>query len=132
MSMTDPVSDMLTRIRNALMAGHTTTDVPCSKLKVAIARILQEEGFVSSYKVIEDGRQGAVRITFKFGPEGESVITGLAKVSKPGRRVYCSAGEIPPVLGGLGINILSTSRGVMSGRAARSRRVGGELLLNVW
>ena len=132
MSMTDPVADMLTRIRNALMASHATTDMPRSKLKVAIARILKEEGFISDYKVIEDRRQGVLRLKLKFSDDGESVITGLEKVSKPGRRLYCSAGDIPPVLGGLGINVLSTSKGVLSGRVARAQGVGGELLLNVW
>ena len=132
MSMTDPVADMLTRIRNALMARHATTDMPRSKLKVAIARILTEEGFISDYKVIKDRCQGVLRIKLKFSADGESVITGLAKVSKPGRRLYCSAGQIPPVLGGLGINVLSTSKGVPSGRVARAQGVGGELLLNVW
>jgi len=132
MSMSDPVADMLTRIRNALTARHATTDVPHSRLKVAIARILREEGFISDYKVIEDRRQGVLRITLKFGAEGESVITGLAKVSKPGRRLYCAADKIPPVLSGLGINILSTSKGVLSGRVARAKRLGGELLLDVW
>lgn len=132
MSMTDPVADMLTRIRNALMAHHATTDMPHSRLKQAIARILAEEGFITGYKVIEDRRQGVLRIKLKFSDDGESVITGLQKVSKPGRRLYCSASDIPPVLGGLGINVLSTSRGVLSGRVARAQGVGGELLLNVW
>ena len=132
MTMTDPIADMLTRMRNALMAGHLTADIPSSRLKVAVARILEEEGFLSSYKVIEDRCQGILRVDLKFGPDGESVISGLEKVSKPGRRVYCGADEIPPVLGGLGINILSTSSGVLSGGMARARGVGGELLLRVW
>lgn len=132
MSMTDPIADMLTRIRNALLAGHRSTDIPSSKTKAALAGILKEEGYIADYEMIEDKKQGILRVSLKYGPEGEAVITGLERVSRPGRRVYCRAQEIPPVLGGLGINILSTSRGLMSGSVARSQGVGGELLLNVW
>ncbi|MFQ5720058.1 MAG: 30S ribosomal protein S8 [Acidobacteriota bacterium] len=132
MSMTDPVADMLTRMRNALSAGHRSTDIPSSKLKVAIARILKDEGFILDFNVVDDRRQGSLNVRFKFAASGESVITGLEKVSKPGCRVYRSAEDIPEVLGGLGINVISTSRGVVSGRTARARRTGGELLVNVW
>jgi small subunit ribosomal protein S8 len=132
MSMTDPIADMLTRIRNALMAGHRTTDVPASKLKESLAGILQDEGYIQGWERIADRKQGVLRLALKYGPEGRPVITGLERVSRPGRRVYVGAGDIPPVLGGLGINVLSTSRGLMSGQSARSQRMGGELLLNVW
>lgn len=132
MTMTDPVADMLTRIRNALLARHRTTDVPASRLKLAVARILKDEGFILDVQRVDDTRQGMLRIALKYGPGGETVISGLERVSRPGRRVYCPAEDIPEVLGGLGITVLSTSRGVLSGREARKQRVGGELLLNVW
>ncbi len=132
MSMTDPIADMLTRVRNALLAGHRSTDIPASKTKAALAGILKEEGYIADFEVVEDQKQGILRVQLKYGPEGEAVISGLERVSRPGRRVYCRSEEIPSVLGGLGINILSTSRGLMSGKTARSRGVGGELLLNVW
>ena len=132
MTMTDPVADMLTRIRNALLARHRTTDVPASRLKLAVARILKDEGFILDVQRVDDNRQGMLRLQLKYGPGGETVISGLERVSRPGRRVYCPAEEIPEVLGGLGITVLSTSRGVLSGREARKQRVGGELLLNVW
>ena len=132
MTMTDPVADMLTRIRNALLAGHRTTDVPASRLKLAVARILKDEGFILDVQRIDDNRQGMLRLQLKYGPGGETVISGLERVSRPGRRVYCPAEDIPEVLGGLGITVLSTSRGVLSGREAKRQRVGGELLLNVW
>jgi len=132
MTMTDPIADMLTRIRNALMARHPSTDVPASKMKMALAGILKDEGYIADFEAIEDRKQGILRVRLKYGPDGDSVITGLERVSRPGRRVYCNAAEIPPVLGGLGINVLSTSKGLLSGRVARKRNIGGELLLNVW
>ena len=132
MTMTDPIADMLTRIRNALMARHPSTDVPASKMKVALAGILKDEGYIADYEAIDDRKQGVLRVRLKYGPDGDSVITGLERVSRPGRRIYCSAPEIPPVLGGLGINVLSTSKGLLSGRVARKQNIGGELLLNVW
>jgi small subunit ribosomal protein S8 len=132
MTMTDPIADMLTRIRNALMARHPSTDVPSSKLKLALAGILKAEGYITDFEAIEDRKQGILRIRLKYGPDGDSVITGLERVSRPGRRVYCGADEIPNVLGGLGINVLSTSKGLLSGRTARQQKIGGELLLNVW
>jgi small subunit ribosomal protein S8 len=132
MTMTDPIADMLTRIRNALLARHPSTDVPASKMKVALAGILKDEGYIADFEAIEDRKQGILRVRLKYGPDGDSVITGLERVSRPGRRVYCNAAEIPPVLGGLGINVLSTSKGLLSGRVARQRNIGGELLLNVW
>ncbi len=132
MNMTDPVADMITRIRNGVRAKVPKVDVPSSKLKVGIARILKDEGYVSNYKVTEDQRQGVLRIYLKYGPGMERVITDLQRVSRPGCRIYCAKNEIPRVYGGLGINILSTSRGLMTGRSAAREGVGGEILFNVW
>jgi small subunit ribosomal protein S8 len=137
--MTDPISDMLTRIRNAVTAKQTRVDLPASKLKAEIARILQDEGFIQGFRMIEEpaertGRQPrqVIRLFLKYGPHGEKVITGIERISRPGRRVYFGVEEVPIVLGGLGTNILTTSRGVMTGRAARKAGVGGEVLCNVW
>jgi len=136
--MTDPISDMLTRIRNAVSAKHARVDLPASKLKAEIARILQDEGYIQGYRLIdgpaEDGRrpQQLIRMFLKYGPHGEKVISGIERISRPGRRVYIGVDKVPPVLGGLGTNILTTSRGVMTGRAARKAGVGGEVLCNVW
>ncbi|HUE88951.1 MAG TPA: 30S ribosomal protein S8 [Vicinamibacterales bacterium] len=135
--MTDPIADMLTRIRNAVSSRHTRVDLPASKLKVEIARILQDEGYIAGFKLVEANGSGqtaqqAVRLFLKYGPGGERVISGIERVSRPGRRVYVSRDEVPPVLGGLGVSILTTSRGVMSGRAAQRAGVGGEILCNVW
>jgi small subunit ribosomal protein S8 len=132
MSMTDPVADLITRIRNGVRAKLPRVDVPSSKLKVEIARILKEEGYVSNFKVVEDERQGLLRIFLKYGPGMERVITDLQRVSRPGCRIYCGKDQIPRVYGGLGINILSTSRGLMTGRTAAREGVGGEILVNVW
>lgn len=137
--MTDPISDMLTRIRNGVTAKHTRVDMPASKLKAEIARILQDEGYIQGYRVIDEpadktGRQSRqlIRVFLKYGPRGERVITGLERISRPGRRVYISVNKVSPVLGGLGTSILTTSRGVMTGRAAKKAGVGGEVLCNVW
>ncbi|GBC83303.1 30S ribosomal protein S8 [bacterium HR10] len=130
--MTDPIADMLTRIRNAVRARHPRVDVPASKMKVEIARILKEEGYISNYKVMGEGAKKTLRLYLKYGPEGESPILNLERVSKPGRRIYVGAREIPRVLGGLGIAILSTPKGVMTGREARRRNVGGEVLCCVY
>ena len=132
MQITDPVADMLTRIRNANSAKHDTVDVPASNLKKAIAQILLDEGYIKSFQVIEDGTQGVIRITLKYLPGKEKVISGLRRVSKPGLRVYAGADELPRVLKGLGIAIISTSKGVMTDRAARANHVGGEVLAFVW
>ena len=132
MNMTDPVADMLTRIRNGVRAKLPKVDVPHSKLKVEIARILKDEGYVANYKVTEDDKQGVLRVFLKYGPGMERVITDVQRVSKPGCRIYCGKGEIPRVYGGLGINIISTSRGVMTGKTAAREGVGGEILCNVW
>ena len=137
--MTDPISDMLSRIRNAVSAKHQRVDLPASKLKAEIARILQDEGYIQGVRLIEEpaveaGRRPRqmIRLFLKYGPHGERVITGLERISRPGRRVYLGVDDVPPVLGGLGTNILTTSRGVMTGRAAKKAGVGGEVLCNVW
>ena len=132
MNMTDPVADMITRIRNGVRAKLARIDVPSSKLKVEIARILKDEGYIANFKVSEDDKQGVLRVFLKYGPGMERVITDLQRVSKPGCRIYCAKDEIPRVYGGLGINILSTSRGLMTGRSAAREGVGGEILCNVW
>ena len=131
MQITDPVADMLTRIRNANSAKHDTVDVPASNLKKDIAKILLDEGYIKSYTVEEDGKQGMIHITLKYLGK-EKVITGLRRVSKPGLRVYAGAAELPKVLRGLGIAIISTSKGVMTDKAARAAHVGGEVLAFVW
>jgi small subunit ribosomal protein S8 len=137
--MTDPISDMITRIRNAVAAKHTRVDMPASRLKAEIARILRDEGYIQGFKMNEEaaerpGRQGRsmMRIFLKYGPRGERVISGLERISRPGRRVYLGVEDVPHVLGGLGTSILTTSRGVMTGRAAKQAGVGGEVLCNVW
>ncbi len=132
MNMTDPVADLLSRIRNGVRARIPKVDVPASKLKLEIARILKDEGYITSFKNTEDGKQGVIRVYLKYGPGMERVITDLQRVSRPGCRIYCGKGEIPRVYGGLGINILSTSRGLMTGREAARSGVGGEILCNVW
>jgi small subunit ribosomal protein S8 len=132
MNMTDPIADMITRIRNGVRARLPKIDVPASKLKVEIARILKDEGYVANFKSVEDDKQGMIRIFLKYGPGMEQVITDLQRVSRPGCRIYCGKDQIPRVYGGLGINILSTSRGVMTGRAAAREGVGGEILCNIW
>jgi small subunit ribosomal protein S8 len=130
----DPISDMLTRIRNAIGARQTKVDVPASRLKIEVARILKEEGYITNYsiKTAEGSNIRTLRIFLRYGPKGESVISRLERVSKPSRRVYLPNNEIPKVLGGLGINILSTSKGVMTGKAARRAKVGGEVLCQVY
>jgi len=152
MSMTDPIADMLSRIRNANTAAHDTVEVPASRIKVALTKILREEGFIKHYKIVKSppkskkkaaettkkeaksgsGRQGLIRIYMKYGPRQERVINGVRRVSRPGRRHYVNCLEIPEVSGGLGVAILSTPKGVMTGRQARQARVGGELLAVVW
>ena len=132
MQITDPIADMLTRIRNANAAKHATVDIPASKMKKAIAEILLAEGYIKAFQLIEDGTQGVIRITLKYNPGKEKVITGLRRVSKPGLRVYAGAEELPQVLRGLGIAIVSTSKGVMTDKAARAAHVGGEVLAFVW
>ena len=132
MNMTHPVADMISRIRNGVRAKLPKVDVPSSKLKVEIARILKDEGFISNFKVSEDDKQNMLRVFLKYGPGMERVITDVQRVSRPGCRIYCGKDQIPRVYGGLGINILSTSRGLMTGRRAAREGVGGEILCNVW
>jgi small subunit ribosomal protein S8 len=132
MNMTDPVADMISRIRNGVRAKLPKVDVPSSKLKVEIARILKDEGYISNFKVNEDDKQNVLRVILKYGPGMERVITDVQRVSRPGCRIYCGKDQIPRVYGGLGINILSTSRGLMTGRSAAREGVGGEILCNVW
>jgi small subunit ribosomal protein S8 len=130
-AVTDPIADMLTRIRNGIRARHQRVDMPSSKLKVEVARILKDEGYVSNFKVSEEGKKKVLRVFLRYGTKGESVISTLERVSRPGRRVFVGAREVPQVLGGLGINILTTPQGVMTGKAARKAGVGGEVLCNV-
>ena len=132
MQITDPIADMLTRIRNANSAKHETVDVPASNMKKAIAEILNEEGYIKSYQIIEDGKQGVIRIALKYGPNKEKVISGLKRVSKPGLRIYAGAEELPRVLKGLGIAVISTSKGIMTDKKARSQNIGGEGLAFIW
>ena len=132
MQITDPIADMLTRIRNANNAKHDTVDVPASNMKKAIAQILLDEGFIKNFQLIDDGTQGVIRITLKYGAGKEKVISGLRRVSKPGLRVYAGADELPKVLRGLGIAIVSTSKGIMTDKKARAAHVGGEVLAFVW
>ena len=132
MQITDPVADMLTRIRNANTAKHEKVDVPASNLKKSIAQILLDEGYIKAYEIVDDGTQGIIRVTLKYLAGKEKVISGLRRVSKPGLRVYAGADELPKVLKGLGIAIISTSKGVMTDKAARANHVGGEVLAFVW
>lgn len=132
MVMTDPIADLLTRIRNANMVYHESLEVPSSKLKKEIVDILKREGFIRDYEYIEDNKQGILRIYLKYGPNKERVITGLKRISKPGLRIYVKADEVPRVLNGLGIAILSTSKGVLTDKEARAQHVGGEVIAYVW
>ncbi len=132
MQITDTIADFLTRIRNASSAKHDTVDIPASKLKKSLAQILADEGYITGYQVIEDGKQGVIRITLKYTANKTPVITGLRRVSKPGLRIYTSCEDIPRVMKGLGIAILSTPKGIMTGKAAKAANVGGEVLAFVW
>jgi len=132
MSMTDPVADYLTRIRNALMVNHEAVEIPSSKAKVAISRILKDEGFIEDYMVLDDRKQGLIRIDLKYHQGRTPVIEKMERISRPGRRVYAGADEIPRVLGGLGVAIISTSKGIVTDKAAREMRVGGEILCTVY
>ena len=133
MNMSDPIADMLTRIRNANTAKHDTVDIPSSKIKVAIADILVDEGYIAKYDIIEDGSFKTIRVTLKYGADkNEKIITGIKRISKPGLRVYAGKEEIPSVLGGLGIAILSTNKGILTDKQARKEQVGGEVLAFVW
>ena len=132
MQITDPIADMLTRIRNANTAKHETVDIPASNMKKAIAEILNDEGYIKGFQIIEDGKQGVIRVTLKYGANKEKVISGIKRVSKPGLRKYAPADELPRVLKGLGIAIVSTSKGIMTDKKARELHVGGEVLAFVW
>lgn len=132
MVINDPIADMLTRIRNANTVKHQNVDIPLSNIKKAMADILSEEGYIKSYEIIDDGKQGAIRITLKYTANKGKVITGLKRISKPGLRVYAKKDEVPKVLGGLGIAILSTSKGIMTDKKARNEGLGGEVLCYVW
>jgi small subunit ribosomal protein S8 len=128
----DPVADLLTRIRNASRAEHEKTDIPSSKLKIRVCEILKDEGFIKNFRVLEDQKQNVLRVYMKYGPGNEKVISGLVRVSKPGRRVYVTHDKVPSILAGMGVAIVSTSRGVVTDRAARQQKVGGEVLAYVW
>ncbi len=130
--ITDPIADMLTRIRNANTASHDVVNVPASRMKQAVAQILKDEGFIVAFERVDEGPQGTIRITLKYGQNKEKVITGLRRISRPGLRVYTNKTEIPRVLGGLGLVIMSTSRGIMSGKRAKKEGCGGEVLAYVW
>lgn len=132
MAMTDPIADLLTRIRNGNMVMHESVEVPSSRIKLAIAGILREEGYIKDYEYIEDGKQGIIRIYLKYGPNKEKVITGLKRISKPGLRVYVKKDEIPKVLGGLGTAVISTSKGLMTDKKARTAKLGGEVICYIW
>ena len=132
MQITDTIADMLTRIRNASAAKHDSVDVPASNVKKAIAQILLDEGYISSYTVVEDGKQGMIHIVLKYGPNTTQIITGLRRVSKPGLRIYTNVEDMPRVMKGLGIAILSTSKGIMTDKQARANNVGGEVLAYIW
>ena len=132
MTMTDPIADMLTRVRNASSVHHDTVDVPASNIKRELARILLEEGYIKGYDVIEDGKQGLIRIQLKYGKAGEKVITGIKKISKPGMRVYADKTNVPKVLNGIGISVISTSKGILTDKQARELGVGGEVICYVW
>lgn len=130
--MTDPIADFLTRIRNANMVYQEEVEVPASKMKRAIAEIMKNEGYIKNYEYIEDGKQGILRIYLKYGPNKEKVITGIKRISRPGLRIYARKGEIPKVLGGLGVAIISTSKGVLTDKQARREGVGGEVICYIW
>ena len=130
--MTDPIADMLTRVRNASSVQHDTVDIPASNIKKEIARILLEEGYITGYDVIEDGKQGLIRMQLKYGKNGEKVITGIKKISKPGMRVYADRNNVPKVLNGIGISVISTSKGIVTDKQARELGVGGEVICYVW
>ena len=132
MKTSDPLSDLLTRLRNAMRAGHDRVDVPASRVKEAVLKVLEEEGFVASYRRVAEGGRPVLRVGLKYDPEGEPIVSGLERVSRPGRRIYARADAIPKVLGGLGISIVSTSKGIVTDKTARQSRLGGEVLCNVW
>lgn len=132
MPMTDPIADMLTRMRNAILVKYSRVDIPASRTKINIAKVLKAEGYIKNYKVIKDNRQGLLRVYLRYDDEAKSVITGMIRVSTPGRRIYSPARELPKVLGGMGISLVSTSKGLMTDTQARAENLGGEIMCNVW
>lgn len=132
MVMTDPIADMLTRIRNANSVYHEKVEIPASNIKKAVTQILKDEGFIKDFELLEDGKQGILRVSLKYGPDREKVITGIKRISKPGLRVYAKKDQLPRVLGGLGIAVISTSQGIMTDKQARKQGLGGEVLAYVW
>lgn len=130
--LTDPIADMLTRLRNAALIKAEKVDIPASRMKLEIAKILKEEGFIRAYKILKDKKQGILRVTLKYAPDSQPVLSGLKRISKPGRRVYADKDSIPMVMGGVGISVLSTSRGVLGDKACRRDKVGGEVLCYIW
>jgi len=132
MGMTDPIADMLTRMRNALMASYETVNVPCSRMKVNIAKVLKAEGFIKNFKLIDDKKQGIIKVYFKYDEKGEPILGGLKRISKPGCRIYTKGDRIPQVLNGYGVNILSTSKGVVTDNQAKKLGIGGEIICSVW
>jgi small subunit ribosomal protein S8 len=132
MKTSDPLSDLLTRLRNAMTAGHDRVDVPASRVKEAVLKVLEEEGFIASFRKVQEAGRPFLRIGLKYDPEGEPIVVGIERVSRPGRRVYARADAIPEVLGGLGVSIVSTSKGIVTDKKARQSRLGGEVLCNVW
>ncbi len=130
--LTDPIADMLTRVRNAVLIKAEKVDIPASRMKLEIAKILKEEGFIRAYKILKDKKQGVLRITLKYAPDNQAVLSGLKRISKPGRRVYANKDAIPMVMGGVGISVLSTSRGVLGDKTCRRDKVGGEVLCYIW
>ncbi len=132
MNVTDPIADFLTCVRNGLRARHRTVEMPSSKLKMQLAQILRDEGYIAGFRIIEEGPKKRIEVKLKYGPDNEPIISNIQRVSRPGRRVYVGNREVPRVLGGMGINILTTPKGVMTGKAARLERVGGEILCEVW
>jgi small subunit ribosomal protein S8 len=132
MKTSDSLSDLFTRLRNAMRAGHDRVDVPASRLKEEVLKVLEQEGFIASYRRVDEGLRATLRVGLKYDPEGEPIVSGLERVSRPGRRIYAKADAIPSVLGGLGVSLVSTSRGIVTDKTAREKRLGGEVLCNVW
>jgi small subunit ribosomal protein S8 len=132
MKTSDPLSDLLTRLRNGMRAGHDKVDVPSSRVKEAVLKVLEEEGYIASFRKVQNEGRPVLRVGLKYDPEGEPIVSGIERVSRPGRRVYAKADDIPSVLGGLGMSIVSTSRGILTDKKARQSRLGGEVLCNVW
>lgn len=130
--VTDPIADMLTRVRNAIMIKAEKVDIPASRMKLEIAKILKEEGFIKAYKILKDKKQGILRITLKYTPDNSAIISGLKRISKPGRRVYVGTDAVPAVMGGVGISIISTSKGILADKSCRREKVGGEVLCYIW